>query len=146
MDFTLVGLLVLIAIIVRASVFYLSVSSSVFPASALALALVSISWAAVSAAADERPQNGIEYFEKHIRPMFAKHCYQCHSKRAKELEGGLLLDSRAGWMEGGESGLSVVAGDVDGSLLIQAVRYADPDLQMPPIKPLTPEEVAHLET
>lgn len=100
---------------------------------------------AVSSEVRADPQDGNEYFEKHIRTLFAKHCYQCHSKRAKEVEGGLLLDSRGGWLEGGESGLSVVAGNVDGSKLIQAVRYTDPSLQMPPIKPLHADEISHLE-
>ena len=36
-------------------------------------------------------------------------------------------------------------GDVDQSLLIKAVRYADNDLKMPPKKPLKPEEIADLE-
>ena len=40
----------------------------------------------------------------------------------------------------------MVPGDVDGSLLIQAVRYTNPDLQMPPEgKSLSKEAVAHLE-
>ena len=90
-------------------------------------------------------ESGLEYFEKHVRPLLARHCYQCHSKRAKEVKGKLLLDSQSGWMEGGESGVSVVPGDLDASLLIRAVRYGDADLQMPPIKQLSKEEIAHLE-
>ncbi len=88
---------------------------------------------------------GIAYFEKHIRPLMVQHCYQCHSAKSKEPEGKLLLDSRGGWLEGGENGPSVVPGEVDSSLLIRAVRYTDPDLQMPPIKPLSTDDVAKLE-
>ncbi len=87
----------------------------------------------------------LEYFEKNVRPLLAKHCYQCHSKRAKEVQGGLLLDSRASWLEGGESGVSIVPGDLDASLLIRAVRYSDANLQMPPVKSLSTGEIAHLE-
>ena len=96
-------------------------------------------------ASDEPKDSGMVYFEKHVRPLLAKHCYQCHSKRSKEVESGLLLDSRAGWMEGGESGVSIVPGDLDASLLIRAVRYTDQSLQMPPVKSLSSEDIAHLE-
>ena len=39
------------------------------------------------------------FFEKSIRPLLAKHCYKCHSKKAGKSKGGLYLDSQAGWME-----------------------------------------------
>ncbi len=93
----------------------------------------------------QETEANVAYFEKHIRPLMVQHCYQCHSAKSKEPDGKLLLDSRSGWLEGGENGPSVVPGEVDSSLLIRAVRYADPDLQMPPIKPLSKEDVAKLE-
>lgn len=46
---------------------------------------------------------------------------------------------------GGANGSAIVPGDVDGSLLISAVRYTDPDLQMPPDKALPKDAVAVLE-
>lgn len=107
--------------------------------------MVTFALASVALANDENRENGVAYFEKHIRPLFAQHCYQCHSPRAKVIEGRLRLDSQAGWMEGGESGVSVVPGDVEASLLVKAVRYTDPDLQMPPVKPLSPDDVARIE-
>ncbi|MCO6455815.1 MAG: PSD1 domain-containing protein [Pirellulaceae bacterium] len=88
---------------------------------------------------------GVAYFENHVRPLLVKRCYACHAERSGQREGGLLLDSRAGWAEGGERGPAVVPGDVGGSLLIQAVRYARDDLQMPPDRKLPPHEVAQLE-
>src|SRR5262245_44852361 len=67
---------------------------------------------------------GIEFFEKKIRPILVEHCYGCHSTASKKLKGGLLLDSREGIRKGGESGRpSVVPGKPEESLLIQAVRY-----------------------
>ncbi len=111
----------------------------------MAFALAWVVWS-TALAADEPQDSRIAYFEKHIRPLFARHCYECHSQRAKEVEGRLLLDSRAGWMEGGESGVSVVPGDVEASLLVKAVRYTDSNLEMPPVKPLSPEDVARIET
>src|SRR5262245_33686152 len=88
---------------------------------------------------------GVTYFERHIRPLLAERCYACHSTRDKKQKGGLLLDSRAGWVRGGDRGPAVIPGDVDASLLIRAVRYTDPDLRMPPDRPLPKEAVARLE-
>lgn len=88
---------------------------------------------------------GIDFFEKNIRPLLAQHCYRCHSEREEKREGGLLLDSRAGWSVGGDSGAAIAAGNLEASLLIRAVRYTDPDLQMPPEKSLSKEQIALLE-
>jgi hypothetical protein len=82
-----------------------------------------------SAAADDA---GIEFFEKKIRPVLAKHCYQCHSAQAKKLRGGLALDSRDGVRKGGDSGPAVVPGRPEQSLLLKAISYAEEDLKMPP--------------
>ena len=74
----------------------------------------------------------LEFFESRIRPMFVKHCYECHSVESGKTKGGLLLDSRAGWQVGGESGPAIVPGRPEESLLVQAIRQADDDLVMPP--------------
>ena len=97
------------------------------------------------AADDGATKEGVAYFEQHIRPLLAERCYACHSTREKKQKGGLLLDSRAGWAQGGDQGPAVVPGDLDASLLIRAVRYTDPDLRMPPDRPLPKEAVARLE-
>ena len=70
------------------------------------------------------------FFEKQVRPLLIKHCYECHSSGAKTLKGGLHLDSRGGWMKGGDSGPVIVPGEPDKSLLIEAIRYES--LEMPP--------------
>ncbi len=90
-------------------------------------------------------EQGEAYFETHIRPLFAKHCYQCHSEKAKKQEGGLLLDRASGWVAGGDRGPSLVPGDAESSLLIQAVRFADASLSMPPSQPLSAPEIKTLE-
>jgi hypothetical protein len=87
---------------------------------------------------------GIEFFEKRVRPILAERCYACHSAGAKKLRGGLLLDTRAGLLEGGASGPVVVPGQPDQSILISAVRYDDPTLQMPPKQRLSEAEIAAL--
>ena len=85
-----------------------------------------------------------EFFESRVRPVLVKHCLECHG--AKKQEGGLRLDSRDSWMRGGDRGDVIVAGEPEKSLLIQAVRYSDPDLQMPPgNKKLSGSEIADLE-
>src|ERR1043165_9049335 len=73
----------------------------------------------------------IEFFESKVRPIFAEHCYTCHSEKAEKLKGGLRLDSPEALLKGGDSGPAMVPGDVEGSLVIKAVRYTDPDLKMP---------------
>ena len=57
----------------------------------------------------------------------------------------MLLDSRAGIVKGGETGVAIYPGLPEASLLIQAVRHTDPDLTMPPKKKLTALEIADLE-
>lgn len=72
----------------------------------------------------------LEFFEKSVRPLLVKHCYKCHSSKAKELKGGLSLEHKQGWMKGGDTGPAIVPGKPDKSLLIKSVRYAE--LEMPP--------------
>ena len=89
----------------------------------------------------------LEFFESKIRPIFVEHCYECHSaKSGDDLEGGLLLDSRQGWSEGGDSGPAVVPGKVDKSLVVHAVRYEE-DLvsAMPPKSKLPDEQIKAIE-
>src|SRR5262249_38835923 len=74
----------------------------------------------------------IDFFETRVRPILAENCYKCHSRQADRVKGGLFLDSRDGVLKGGESGPALIPGDPEKSLLIKAVRYSDPDLQMPP--------------
>ena len=73
-----------------------------------------------------------QFFENKIRPVLAQNCYKCHSADSTKVKGGLLLDTRDGLLKGGDSGPAVAPGDPEKSLLIKAIRYTDPDLQMPP--------------
>ena len=90
------------------------------------------------------PEEGLEFFEKRIRPIFVEHCQECHSAAKGKTKGELDLASREGWVKGGESGTAVVPGKPDASLLVTAVRYWNKDLQMPPKKPLAPAQVDDL--
>jgi hypothetical protein len=84
----------------------------------------------------------LEFFEKDVRPLLVKHCYECHSVNAKRVEGSLLLDSRKAHLAGGDSGASIIPGDADGSLLIESVRYDA--YEMPPKGKLPDKDIATL--
>ena len=97
-----------------------------------------------SAVHAQTPDANFEFFEKKIRPVLVEHCYSCHST-AKKQKGGLALDSRTGVLKGGESGPAVVAGEPGESLLLKAMRYTDPELQMPPKGKLPAAVIADFE-
>lgn len=106
----------------------------------LAIALLSLLPASLHAA-DEKA--GIEYFEKHIRPVLVAKCYECHSSSSKEPKGNLLLDTREGIRMGGDSGEAVVPGQLADSVLLEAIRWEG--LEMPPEEQLPPETIAKFE-
>jgi len=107
---------------------------------ALALAVLLIAeQARVTMAAD---QAGVEFFEKKVRPVLVKHCYQCHSADAKSVKGELRLDLKLGWQKGGESGEpAVVPGKPNASPLILAVRHDEDVSVMPPDQPQLSDEI-----
>ena len=84
------------------------------------------------------------FFRDQVEPILRERCYECHSHAGK-IKGGLVLDSRSGWQAGGDSGPAVVPGSVEKSRIIEAVRYANPDVEMPPKAKLPPGEIAVLE-
>jgi len=85
-------------------------------------------WAEESA--EEPSAQQVQFFEAKIRPVLVKQCYSCHSSDAKIVRGGLLLDSKAGVLAGGDSGPAVVPGKVKASLLLSAIRHDE--FEMPP--------------
>jgi len=94
--------------------------------------------AAVHASADDA------FFREKVEPILRERCYECHSHAGK-IKGGLVLDSRSGWQAGGDSGPAVVPGSLEKSRIIEAVRYANPDMEMPPKAKLPDAEIAILE-
>lgn len=80
-----------------------------------------------------RADDGVEFFEKKIRPVLVEHCYSCHSAEAKTLQGELRLDLKVGWQLGGESGEpAIVPGKPDESPLIRSIRHEEGSSAMPP--------------
>ncbi len=85
-----------------------------------------------------------EFFETKIRPVLVEKCYECHSASSKEPKGGLLLDTREGIRRGGDSGHGVVPGQLDDSLILDAMRHES--FEMPPEEKLPDRVIVDFET
>jgi len=103
----------------------------------LALTLLTTLCPALASAADVQPAGALA----HIAAILKERCYGCHSHSEGTMEGNLTLDAATGWLQGGDSGPALVAGDPDKSLLVKAIRYQDQTLQMPPNGKLPAEEI-----
>ncbi len=90
-----------------------------------------------------------EFFEQKIRPLLVEHCARCHgddkARKGKEPKGGLRTDGRAALLKGGDNGPALVPGDPAKSKLLEAVRYANKDMQMPPDGKLPEAAIKDLE-
>jgi len=114
-------------------------------AAVLALCLPCLFVSALPARAADLTKQQADFFESRIRPILADNCYGCHSIEQGKSKGGLTLDTRDGWMHGGEDGQVIAPGNPDKSMLIVAVGYVDKDLQMPPKdKKLSDDDIAAL--
>jgi mono/diheme cytochrome c family protein len=123
---------------------YYSYSQSLMKNPFLYIAFLLVGLGADNAKAVESTTEGIAFFEKSVRPLFAKHCYKCHSSSKGEDKGGLVLDSQAGWMDGGDSGPAIIPGKITESILIEAIEQKDPDFAMPPKYKLSSSEIENL--
>jgi hypothetical protein len=83
----------------------------------------------------------IEFFEKEVRPLLAKHCLSCHGPFQQF--SSLRVDSREALLKGGNRGPAIVPGDESLSLLAKAVRHEG--LKMPVGGKLAAEEIAAIE-
>ena len=105
------------------------------------LALIAVLLAGPAFAAEPTPEQ-IEFFEKRVRPVLVEHCYSCHGE--KKDKGALRLDTRDAILKGGDSGPALVPGKPEASLLVKAVTYTNPNIQMPPKGKLPAEHIAAL--
>src|SRR5436309_4894747 len=96
------------------------------PLTPLVLAILS----AVASAAED--PGGVAFFESKIRPVLVERCQECHSSTLKKPKGNLRLDTREGIRKGGSSGPAVVPGDIESSVLFQAITAAEGYEPMPP--------------
>ncbi|MBL8240857.1 MAG: PSD1 domain-containing protein [Bryobacterales bacterium] len=83
-----------------------------------------------------------EFFETKVRPVLATSCFGCHTESAM---GGLRLDSAEALGKGGKRGAALVPGDPSKSLLITAIKHADPNLKMPMGNKLKDGQIADIE-
>jgi hypothetical protein len=97
---------------------------------------------AMAAPADDAK---IAFFEKNVRPILIKRCYECHSAESGKTKGGLSIDSREAILKGGDSGPALIAGNPEKSHIIESIRYQNQDLQMPPKGAMPAAEVKALE-
>ncbi len=105
------------------------------------LSYVDIPLSASIAAAQATGTDGlVDFFTARVEPLLRDRCFECHSHDT-EISGGLALDVRSGWEQGGQSGPAVVPGDPEASLLITAVKHGVDGQTMPPDDPLTPDEI-----
>ena len=94
----------------------------------------------VAQAAD--PPDSRDFFERRIRPVFARNCNACHGTTRM---GGLDMTSRESLLQGGASGPSLVPGKSDQSLLVQAVSHQHEKVRMPLGQPrLADEQIADI--
>ena len=94
---------------------------------------------AISAVADD------SFFETKIRPLLVEHCGECHSAKHGVVESEFNMDSRFTLLGGGDRGVAVIEGKPENSLLIKAIKYDIPDLEMPPDNKLSDGDVQILE-
>jgi hypothetical protein len=99
-------------------------------------------WTILGATAMAAPETA--FFDSKVLPILKERCFECHSHGMK-IKGGLALDSRSGWSEGGDNGPAVKPGELEASLLVKAIRYVDSELEMPPKAKLPADEIAILE-
>ncbi len=90
-----------------------------------------------------RADDGVDFFEKKVRPILVEHCYSCHSAGAKKEKGGLRLDTPEAIRRGGDSGPAVKAND-EKSLLLRSIAHAADAPAMPPKGKLPDAIVADL--
>ena len=105
-----------------------------------AFVLFTLLLGAATGADDSAQAAGETLFREKVLPLLNTKCIACHGPDKQE--GGLRLDSREAAVKGGENGPSLVAGKPDESLLVQAVKFDNPDLQMPPKDRLSEPQIA----
>jgi hypothetical protein len=83
----------------------------------------------------------VEFFEKKIRPVFAKNCNGCHNTKVKT--AGLDMTTVDGFVHGGQTGGLVQKDKPEQSLLLRVLSY-EGQLKMPPTGKLKDEDMANV--
>jgi hypothetical protein len=76
-------------------------------------------------------------FNSQVKPVLEAHCIRCHN--GEKTKGALRLDTKAGFLKGGDSGKAVVPGDLAKSELIRRITLprGHEDLMPQEAEPLT---------
>lgn len=86
-----------------------------------------------SLAQDDDFTDGEKLFALEVLPILADKCFSCHGDDPEEIEGELDLTSLESMLKGGEFFDDVlIPGDAEFSFMMEAVRWEDPDFEMPP--------------
>jgi len=79
------------------------------------------------------PTDAEVLFATQVQPLLVEKCLACHGGKADDIQGGLDLRTRAGALQGGESGeMAIVPQQPAHSPLFRAITWDDDALQMPP--------------
>ncbi|MBM3783552.1 MAG: DUF1553 domain-containing protein [Acidobacteria bacterium] len=98
----------------------------------------------IAAASLHAADSPAEFFEAKVRPVFAKHCFACHTQSKL---GGLSMTTRDALLKGGNSGPAVMAGEPEASLLVRAITHQHERIKMPPTgTKLADPEIAAIKT
>ena len=84
---------------------------------------------------------GTVSFSQHIKPMFDAYCAGCHVQVSG---GGLNTSTYAKLMAGGDSGLLVIAGNPDASLLLKRLNGNIPPQMPPGDLPFTTNQITNI--
>ncbi len=71
-------------------------------------------------------------FNQDIRPILSANCFRCHGFDEKKREANLRLDDQNSALAKRDSGVAIVPGNLEKSLLWERINSTDPDLVMPP--------------
>jgi hypothetical protein len=112
----------------------------------LTLSLLAVTLAmqfTASAWSQARSTDGVEFFEKQIRPILVTSCGKCHNPKAGI--AGLDLTTAEGFARGGESGALIDKAKPEESRLLKVLGY-DGEMKMPPSGKLKETELAAMKT
>ena len=88
-------------------------------------------------------------FTLKVLPTLSEKCFGCHGDDPEEIEGGLVMHTLDDILFGGDGFDNVlIPGDAKGSFMITAMKWEDPDYEMPPKENdrLTPDQIVDFET
>ncbi|MCH7526010.1 MAG: hypothetical protein IID39_01105 [Planctomycetes bacterium] len=90
----------------------------------------------------DSPDPRVVHFQQHIVPILANICWRCHNPDKADRSANLDQTYIAGLLKGGDSGPALIPGKPEESLLIEAISWENPDLQMPPKTQLPTDQIA----